>query len=73
MPAERCASYYNATINQESDYPKLESDIRVDVAIVGGGFTGVATALELSEKGYKVALIEANKVAWGQPDATAGR
>ena len=73
MPAERCASYYNATINQESDYPALEGDIRVDVAIVGGGFTGVATALELSEKGYKVALIEANKIAWGATGRNGGQ
>ena len=73
MPAERCASYYNATINQESDYPELEGDIRVDVAIVGGGFTGVATALELSEKGYKVALIEANKIAWGATGRNGGQ
>lgn len=73
MPAERCASYYNATIDQESDYPALEGDIRVDVAIVGGGFTGVATALELSEKGYKVALIEANKIAWGATGRNGGQ
>jgi len=37
MPAERCASYYNATINQESNYPQLEGDIRVDVANAAGG------------------------------------
>ena len=73
MPVERCASYYNASINQESDYPALEGDIRVDVAIVGGGFTGVATALELSEKGYKVALIEANKIAWGATGRNGGQ
>ncbi|MEC8426878.1 MAG: FAD-dependent oxidoreductase, partial [Pseudomonadota bacterium] len=51
---QRCNSYYTHTLNQETDYPRLQSSIRVDVAIVGGGFTGVATAVELSEKGYKV-------------------
>ncbi|MFB2647453.1 NAD(P)/FAD-dependent oxidoreductase [Shewanella mangrovisoli] len=73
MSATRCASYYNATIKQESDYPQLEGDVRVDVAIIGGGFTGVATAVELSEKGYKVALLEANKIAWGATGRNGGQ
>ncbi|MFB2681081.1 NAD(P)/FAD-dependent oxidoreductase [Shewanella mangrovisoli] len=73
MSAKRCASYYNATIKQESDYPQLEGDIRVDVAIIGGGFTGVATAVELAEKGYQVALLEANKIAWGATGRNGGQ
>ena len=73
MSAKRCASYYNATIKQESDYPELEGDVRVDVAIIGGGFTGVATAVELSEKGYKVALLETNKIAWGATGRNGGQ
>ncbi|GIU12916.1 MULTISPECIES: FAD-binding oxidoreductase [unclassified Shewanella] len=73
MSEPRCNSYYNATINLETDYPELEGEIRVDVVIVGGGFTGVATALELSEKGYKVALLEANKIAWGATGRNGGQ
>ncbi|MGR6502543.1 NAD(P)/FAD-dependent oxidoreductase [Shewanella sp. Koi 1] len=73
MSAKRCASYYNATIKQESDYPELEGEIRVDVAIIGGGFTGVATAVELSEKGYQVVLLEANKIAWGATGRNGGQ
>lgn len=73
MSAKRCASYYNATIKQESDYPELEGDVRVDVAIIGGGFTGVATAVELAEKGYQVALLEANKIAWGATGRNGGQ
>ena len=73
MSAKRCASYYNATIKQESDYPELEGEIRVDVAIIGGGFTGVATAVELAEKGYQVALLEANKIAWGATGRNGGQ
>lgn len=73
MSATRCASYYNATIKQESDYPQLEGDVRVDVAIIGGGFTGVATAVELAEKGYQVALLEANKIAWGATGRNGGQ
>lgn len=73
MINNRCSAYYTATVNQESDYPELEGDIRVDVAIVGGGFTGINTALELAEKGLKVAVIEAEKVAYGATGRNGGQ
>lgn len=73
MSESRCASYYNATINHETDYPRLEGDFRVDIVIVGAGFTGVATAVELAERGFKVAIVEANKVAWGATGRNGGQ
>lgn len=73
MSSTRCSAYYTATVNQESNYPQLEGDVRVDVAIVGGGFTGINTALELAEKGLKVAIIEAEKVAWGATGRNGGQ
>ncbi len=73
MPEPRCNSYYNATINNESQYPRLEGEHRVDVVIVGGGFTGVATAVELAEKGFKVAIVEANKIGWGATGRNGGQ
>lgn len=73
MSNNRCSAYYTATVNQDSDYPELEGDIRVDVAIVGGGFTGINTALELAERGLKVAVIEAEKVAWGATGRNGGQ
>ncbi|NRD73769.1 FAD-binding oxidoreductase [Shewanella sp. VB17] len=73
MTESRCRSYYNATINSETQYPRLEGEHRVDVAIVGAGFTGVATAVELAERGFKVAIIEANKVGWGATGRNGGQ
>jgi glycine/D-amino acid oxidase-like deaminating enzyme/nitrite reductase/ring-hydroxylating ferredoxin subunit len=49
----------------ETNYKALEKDIEVDIAIVGGGITGITTALLLKNEGYKVALIEADKIVQG--------
>lgn len=73
MVAERVRSYYAATLNKESAYPRLEGDLRVDVAIIGGGFTGVATAVELAERGLRVAVVEAKKVGWGATGRNGGQ
>ncbi|MBT8053461.1 MAG: FAD-binding oxidoreductase [Xanthomonadales bacterium] len=66
-------SYYAATVNEITDYPELEGSISVDICIVGAGFTGVATALTLAERGYSVALVEANRVGWGASGRNGGQ
>ncbi|HWS39791.1 MAG TPA: FAD-binding oxidoreductase, partial [Arenimonas sp.] len=66
-------SYYSASIEHHNGYPELEGDVHADVAIIGGGFTGIATALELAEKGKKVALIESAKIGWGQSGRNGGQ
>ncbi len=73
MTQARCNSYYNATIDRETDYPQLNGDLTVDIAVIGGGFSGVNTALELAEKGFNVAIIEANKIAWGATGRNGGQ
>ncbi|UUT23747.1 FAD-binding oxidoreductase [Pseudomonas sp. T8] len=71
--AERCPSYYSATLNDETAYPPLQGQVSVDVVIIGGGFTGVASAVELAEKGLKVALVESHKIGWGATGRNGGQ
>nr|WP_172150759.1 FAD-binding oxidoreductase [Pseudomonas tumuqii] len=71
--AERCPSYYSASLNQETDYPTLKGEVSVDVVIIGGGFTGVASAVELAERGLKVAIVEAHKIGWGATGRNGGQ
>ncbi|WP_413243508.1 NAD(P)/FAD-dependent oxidoreductase [Pseudomonas sp.] len=71
--AERCPSYYSASLNQETDYPTLKGVVNVDVVIIGGGFTGVASAVELAERGLKVAIVEAHKIGWGATGRNGGQ
>lgn len=71
--AERCKSYYTATLNEETDYPTLRGQVSVDVVIIGGGFTGVASAVELAERGLKVAIVESHKIGWGATGRNGGQ
>jgi glycine/D-amino acid oxidase-like deaminating enzyme len=70
---EHTASWYAATVNEVTDYPRLAGGQTADVCVVGGGFTGVATALTLVEQGYSVALIEANRIGWGASGRNGGQ
>ncbi|MDG2291296.1 MAG: FAD-dependent oxidoreductase, partial [Phycisphaerales bacterium] len=70
---EHTGSYYAATVNEVTDYPRLKEDIRVDVCVVGGGFTGISTALSLAERSYKVCVLEANRIGWGASGRNGGQ
>lgn len=70
---EHTGSYYAASVNEVTDYPTLEGTHSVDICVVGGGFTGVATALTLAERGYSVALVEANRIGWGASGRNGGQ
>lgn len=54
------------------DWPVLVGDTRVDVAIVGGGFTGLSAALTLAENGVSVAVLEAGSPGWGASGRNGG-
>lgn len=70
---EHTESYYAASANEETTYPTLEGDQQADVVVVGAGFSGTNTALELAERGYEVAVLEANRVGWGASGRNGGQ
>lgn len=39
-------------------FPKLQQQLKVDVAIVGGGITGITAAYLFKKAGFRVALLE---------------
>ena len=51
----------------------LSGEQRADVAIVGGGFTGLRAALTLAEAGCSTIVLEANEIGWGATGRNGGQ
>lgn len=65
-------SYWQDLVELPS-FPSLTEDIEVDIAIVGGGITGVTTAYLLTQEGFKVALVEADTLMSGTTGNTTAK
>jgi len=68
----RAESYWLAT-TPDSNYPVLPGDVRVDVAIIGGGIVGITSAFLLKQAGVSVALIEADRIIKGVTGYTTAK
>src|ERR1700679_490603 len=73
VPLPLPPSLYADTAASAPDTPRLESDRRASVVIVGGGFTGLSAALHLAEKGVDVVVLEANEPGWGASGRNGGQ
>jgi gamma-glutamylputrescine oxidase len=67
------SNYYTATKRIDLATAPLPGDETTDVAIIGGGITGVSAALHLAEKGYKTTLLEAEHIGWGASGRNGGQ
>ena len=56
--------------SRHARFPSLRRDVRVQVAIVGGGITGAAVACQFAEAGVSVALVEGRRIARGSTAAS---
>lgn len=78
---ERCEDASSATHGlwastatvARTPYPVLEGDVAADVAIVGGGFMGLSTALHLAEAGASVCVLEATSIGYGASGRNGGQ
>src|SRR5450631_2801995 len=64
---------YRDTAEPAAPTPPLDGDARADIAVVGGGITGLSTALHAAEKGAKVILLEAQEPGWGASGRNGGQ
>lgn len=65
-------SIWDVARTEGQGYPTLDRSTEVDVAIIGAGATGLATALKLTEGGQKVAVLEALTVGQGSTGNSTG-
>ncbi len=67
------SSLWSATAPAAVPTPALGESVKVDVAIVGAGYTGLSTALHLAERGVSVCVLEANEPGWGASGRNGGQ
>ncbi len=66
-------SWYEATARRDAPLPSLEGDIDADVCVVGAGLSGCSTAMHLADRGYKVVVLEADRIGFGASGRSGGQ
>jgi len=66
-------SLWAETAGQEQDCAPLAGDSHTEIAIVGGGFTGLSAALHLAQAGHGVRVLEAVQPGWGASGRNGGQ
>ncbi|WP_349363520.1 MAG: FAD-binding oxidoreductase [Roseitalea porphyridii] len=72
-PISPGVSWYEASVGDRPAYPPLDGDANVDLAIVGGGFTGLSAAAEAAKLGASVVLVDAARFGDGASGRNGGQ
>jgi len=66
-------SYYAHSALPAPERQTLVGQVDADVCVIGGGIAGCSTALHLAERGYRVVLLEAQRIAYGASGRSGGQ
>ena len=72
MVANNPISLWDVSAQEQGYEASLDGDVTVDVAIVGGGYTGLSTALHCAEKGLSAHVLEAHQIGHGGSGRNVG-
>lgn len=72
MSELKAISLWEASAQERDFSGTMPQDVTVDVAVVGGGFTGLSTALHCAEKGLSVHVLEAEHIGYGGSGRNVG-
>jgi gamma-glutamylputrescine oxidase len=73
MSLKPADSWYEATARRDAPLPHLDGEVEADVCVVGAGLSGCSTALHLAQRGYKVVLLEAERIGYGASGRSGGQ
>ncbi|UHS60388.1 FAD-binding oxidoreductase [Agrobacterium vaccinii] len=66
-------SWYQDSLSERPEYAAMDGSRTVDVAIIGGGFTGLQAAYNLAKAGVSVALVEGYRFGDGASGRNGGQ
>lgn len=66
-------SYYEASVTRPPTQPALQGEHHADVVVVGAGYAGLSSAIELAQRGYKVIVLEADLICSGASGRNGGQ
>ncbi|MTI18232.1 FAD-binding oxidoreductase [Rhodobacteraceae bacterium RKSG542] len=64
--------YWDTTVDAKPNFPPLEGDVSCELAIIGGGYTGLSAAIALAKEGVRVVVLDAKPVGWGASGRNGG-
>ena len=70
---QHAPTWYAASANPLQKFPSAKGALKFDIAIIGAGFSGLSSALDLSKLGYKVCILDAHRVGWGASGRNGGQ
>ncbi|EMS98590.1 FAD dependent oxidoreductase [Agrobacterium tumefaciens str. Cherry 2E-2-2] len=65
-------SLWQETASSRPAFDRLSGDRRFDVAIIGGGYTGLSAARYLARRGLSPVVLEASRIGWGASGRNGG-